>query len=188
MDYQLFHLLNQLAGRFDGADDIFERVASTGPLILVALLAGMWFWPGPRPARADRQWACIAAAISAALALGLNQIIIRLWARPRPFDSHHVVLLLKPSHDPSFPSDHATFAFAVAVSILLVSRRIGIWALAIAIVLAVSRVYVGEHYFGDVAAGAAIGSAMAYAVNQARPILMPLLERPMDLARRLHLA
>ena len=98
------------------------------------------------------------------------------------------VLLLKPSTDPSFPSDHATFAFAVAVSIFLASRRLGWWALAGAAVLALSRVYVGEHYLGDVVAGALIGSAVAFGVFQLRPVLSPVIAHPMRLARRLHLA
>jgi len=188
VDYTLFHLINALAGHFDGADDTLEMIARFGPFVLVGLLAIVWFWPGRSSERDDRQWACLSAAISAALALGINQIIIRLYERPRPFAAHHVVLLLKPSADPSFPSDHATFAFAVAVSIFVASRRLGWWALAAATVLSLSRVYVGEHYLGDVVAGGLIGSAVAFGVFQLRPVLSPVIAHPMRLARRLHLA
>lgn len=187
MDYTLFHAVNQLAGHYDRIDDVFEFIAKYSPFALIALLLGLWFWPGTRSGRDRRQWACIAATVSAALALGINQVIIRLWERPRPFAAHHAVLLLKPSQDPSFPSDHATFAFAVAVAIFLAHRRAGIAALILAAALGFSRVYVGEHYVGDVVVGALIGAATAFAVYQLRTLALPIIDPPMRLARRLRL-
>jgi len=187
LDTKLFHAINDLAGRADGIDDAFEYVARYAPFALIALLLGMWFWPGQRADRDRRQWGCIAATVSTALALGINQVIIREWARPRPFAAHDAVLLLKPSHDPSFPSDHATFAFAVAVAVYLASRRAGIASLVVAAALGFSRVYVGEHYGGDVLAGALIGGAVAYGVYQLRPFVQPLIDPPMRVARRIRL-
>lgn len=187
MDTRLFDAINDLAGRVDGIDDGFELVARYAPVALIALLLGLWFWPGPRAERDGRQWACLAATASASIALAFNQVIIRVWQRPRPFAVHDAILLLKPSHDPSFPSDHATFAFAVAVAIVLVNRRVGITALIVAAVLGFARVYVGEHYVGDVLAGALIGGATAYAVHQLRPLAAPIVDPPMRLARRMRL-
>jgi undecaprenyl-diphosphatase len=104
----------------------------------------------------------VAAGFSALLALGIAQLIADLWARPRPYVSHPAAhLFIAPSHDPSFPSDHATAAFAIAVAILLRHRKAGWVALALAVVVSVSRVAVGTHYPGDVAAGAAVGTAAA---------------------------
>src|SRR6476620_8089071 len=150
MDYTLFHAINRLAGHIDLFDDTMQLIAAYAPFALIALLVGLWFKPGSPDQRDPRQWACITAVVSASLALGIAQVIIRIWERPRPFQSHHVHLLVKASTDPSFPSDHATFAFAVAVAIYLAHRRAGMLALGIAAILAVSRVYVGAHYVGDV--------------------------------------
>jgi len=188
MDYTLFHAVNQLAGHVDSVDDVMEGFARYAPFALIAVLLALWFLPGDRSKREIRQWACIAATASASLALGIAQVIIRIWDRPRPFADHHVVLLLKPSADPSFPSDHATFAFAVAVAIYLAHRRAGLVALGIAVILAISRVYVGEHYVGDVVGGAALGSLVAIGVYRLHDLAQPLLEPPLRLARRLHLA
>jgi undecaprenyl-diphosphatase len=103
-----------------------------------------------------------AAGFSALLALGIAHLIADLWARPRPYVAHpDVHLFIAPSHDPSFPSDHATAAFAIAVAIFLRHRRAGWVALGLATVLSIARVAVGTHYPGDVAAGAAIGTAAA---------------------------
>jgi undecaprenyl-diphosphatase len=188
METTAFHAINDLAGHIDQVDDVFEFLASKGPLLLVLVAIAMWFWPGPQADRDLRQWGCLVAGGAGALALGVNQILIRLWDRPRPFAEIHTVLLLKPSADPSFPSDHATFAFAVATATLLANRRLGLIAMWMAAVLSFARVYVGEHYVSDVLAGAAIGSVVAAAVFSLRPVVWPLLASPMRLARRLHLA
>ena len=78
-------------------DDVVEFVSSKGPFVLVLMILAAWFWPGTRMERDQRQWGGIAATIAASLALAINQGIIRVWDRPRPFEAHQVVLLLKPS-------------------------------------------------------------------------------------------
>jgi undecaprenyl-diphosphatase len=188
MDASLFHAINTLAGHIDQIDDFFEFSARLLPLALVGLLLALWFWPGSRAERDVRQWACIAATGASALALGINQVIIHLWDRPRPFADHPAVLLLPPSHDPSFPSDHAAFVFAIAVAVYLSHRRAGLVALMIATLVGFARVYVGEHYVSDVLAGAVIGALAAGGVQLLRPYLLPILDYPFRLARRWHLA
>lgn len=105
----------------------------------------------------------VAAGFSALLALGIAHLIVELWARPRPYVAHaaDAHLFIDRSHDPSFPSDHATAAFAIAVALLLRHRKAGWLALAMAAVLSVARVAVGTHYPSDVLAGAAIGTLAA---------------------------
>jgi undecaprenyl-diphosphatase len=104
----------------------------------------------------------VAAGFSALLALGIAHIIVEIWARPRPYVAHPGThLFIAPSGDPSFPSDHATAAFAIAVALLLRHRKAGWIALAMAVVLSVARVAVGIHYPGDVLAGAAVGTVAA---------------------------
>lgn len=188
VDAGLFSAINGLAGHVDSVDDFFELISRVMPFVLVGLALLAWFWPGPRVERDRRQWGAIVAGVGAALALGFNQIIIHIWARPRPFMSHSATLLLAPSHDPSFPSDHAAFAFAVAVGLCFAWRRVGMLALVGAALLSFARVYTGEHYVGDVVVGGLIGAGVAFAVNQARPWVLPVLNPPLRLARRLRLA
>jgi undecaprenyl-diphosphatase len=88
-----------------------------------------------------------------------NQVISHCWERPRPFVTHQTAthLLSARSPDPSFPSDHAAVAFAIAFGVLAFSRRAGLLFLATATLLGLSRVALGLHYPTDVLAGAVVG-------------------------------
>jgi undecaprenyl-diphosphatase len=74
----------------------------------------------------------------------------------------------------SFPSGHAATAFAAAVAVALVYPRLGRPLLALAVVIAVSRVYLGVHYVLDVAAGTllgiAVGLAAGWFIRAVRPL------------------
>jgi undecaprenyl-diphosphatase len=70
----------------------------------------------------------------------------------------HLLVLAAPSTDPSFPSDHATMAGAVAAGLLLVDRRLGAVAAAAAVLMGFARVYIAAHYPQDVLAGFAVGA------------------------------
>jgi membrane-associated phospholipid phosphatase len=70
-------------------------------------------------------------------------------------------VLASHARDASFPSDHAAAGFAIATVLVLGHRKLGAAALAFAALMSFARVYVGEHWPGDVLAGAAIGVAVA---------------------------
>jgi hypothetical protein len=93
------------------------------------------------------QYGSVAAVLAAGGALAVNQVIALLWARPRPFTAHPTVHVLLPrSTDPSFASDHAAAAFAIATVAILVRPRLGVAAVVLACLIAYARVYVGAHY------------------------------------------
>ena len=125
------------------------------------------------------------ATVSAAVALLINQPIAHAVARLRPYLAHpaHAHLLIARSHDPSFPSDHATGGFALAFAVWLYDRTIGSFLIVGAALLAFARVYVGTHYPGDVAAGALIGIGVALVLFKV-PALRRLIEATAALAGR----
>lgn len=64
----------------------------------------------------------------------------------------------------SFPSDHATFFFSLAVGMFFISQALGWLALVHAVVIiSFPRVYLGLHYLTDIAAGALLGGSITYA-------------------------
>jgi undecaprenyl-diphosphatase len=61
------------------------------------------------------------------------------------------------------PSGHASTSFAGAVVLTALVRRAAPALFVLALLVAVSRVYVGVHYPLDVVAGAALGAAVGLA-------------------------
>lgn len=67
--------------------------------------------------------------------------------------------------DNSFPSDHAIEFFSICITFLLFKKNLRYVWLAIAILVSISRVWVGVHYPADILVGAIlgiIGAALCY--------------------------
>ena len=80
----------------------------------------------------------------------------------------------------SFPSGHATVAFACATVLALAVPRLRVPFFVLAALIAFSRVYVGVHYPFDVLAGAVLGVGLATALRMLAAALRrsdPLLRR-----------
>jgi undecaprenyl-diphosphatase len=162
VDYRIEQYLNSPAGHHAVLDTLMRHAATWSVPVFIAVVAG-WFLLGwARGAAAERRGALI-ALLAAGGALLANQFVLLLWQRPRPFEAHpgSVVTLVSRTSDPSFPSDHAAAAVAIAVVLFLAHRRMGAVALALAGLVCLSRVYVGAHYPADVLGGALIGATVA---------------------------
>jgi len=163
MDYAIVSAFNGWASRSALASGLAIFLASHLVWFL-ALSAVIFLLLAPK----KRMLAFVSAAISAVLALLVNQGIGAVYFRPRPFADHAGIhaLIVKSSLDKSFPSDHAALAFALAAAIALVDRRWGAWLFAAAALVALGRVAAGVHYPTDVLAGALIGCLAAYAIHR----------------------
>lgn len=158
MNYQLMHAINSLSGHSGTLDTFMVFCAK---YLIYVLFAGLAV--AAMPFLRARRWytlACAAMALLGTFVLGL--LASAVLTEPRPFSTHAGVRVLTP-HDPgqSFPSDHATAAFAIAFVLLAYAdRRWGLLALGAAVLLGFARVYAGVHYPGDIA-GAAVLAAVA---------------------------
>ncbi len=96
----------------------------------------------------------------------LIALVIKMTVeRRRPYEAlAEADPLLRASVGNSFPSGHAATSFAGAIILGYLFHRALPGLLALAALVAVSRVYVGVHYPLDVLAGAALGSVVALAV------------------------
>lgn len=95
----------------------------------------------------------------------ISVILKNIWKIPRPFATMH----LTPLHSEvgySFPSGHATFFAALAVSMFLVDKKAGIIFSIIAILVGLSRIVIGVHYPTDVLAGLAVGALVGLIFNK----------------------
>ena len=105
----------------------------------------------------------VLAGASYVVATVLANILKAVFDRPRPpVDHPELHPLVDLPHSASMPSGHAAGAFAAAVAVGLVHPRLRWPLLALAALVALSRVWLGVHYASDVIAGAALGSAVAY--------------------------
>ena len=91
--------------------------------------------------------------------LVVNLCIKPLAARTRPYELiEGLQILVSRPHDYSFPSGHSANSLTCAWTIFrLAPKKYGVPALVLAVLIALSRLYVGVHYPTDVLAGAAIG-------------------------------
>jgi undecaprenyl-diphosphatase len=153
LDATVTHFINNLAGVSATFDALMIWISAVGVPLLVLAVAGQWW---VRNERAHTRHILIATGCSFLAGLALNQCILLFVHRMRPYEAGLTHLLIAPSPDFSFPSDHATASFAIAAGFLLhgCSRR-GLGFLVAALLVAFSRVYIGTHYVSDVLGGAA---------------------------------
>ena len=166
----IFDAINDLAGHVTIADNVMKFGAQYMIFAIAALVAVSWFLRvGDDRAR---RIAVYTAILAAALSILAVQVIQHFYVHQRPFVARSdVVLLISHGKDASFPSEHATTAFALAAGIAVYRLRFGMVLLLLASVVAFSRVYVGVHYPGDVVGGAILGISIAAVLRGARPML-----------------
>ncbi len=94
----------------------------------------------------------------------INNIILKnIIARTRPYEVvEGLNRIIGAQSDYSFPSGHSGASFAVAVVMFMeMPKKYGVPALIAAMLIALSRLYVGVHYPSDVIAGIFTGTLYA---------------------------
>ena len=127
----------------------------------------VWSWlRGSQDLRAT----LVRAALAGLVGLGANQLIGLVWYHPRPFEIGLGHAWLAHSKDSSFPSDHVTLLWAVALGLgLRRHTRVAGTAFGLAgIAVAWARIYLGVHFPFDMA-GAAVVALAAVAVTSSVP-------------------
>jgi undecaprenyl-diphosphatase len=157
-------LLNVLSARSVLLDDAMVVVTKAGVPVLVMAVALLWW---SRRDRQNTRHAVVAAGLSFVGGLLLNQLLLLFVHRVRPYDAGVTHLIISPSADWSFPSDHATAAVAITAAFLLNrDRQRGLMLLVAAGLICFSRVFVGTHYVSDVVGGATTGAVAAVTLHQ----------------------
>jgi undecaprenyl-diphosphatase len=162
-------LLEQLAS-FDREALEATQAIRWGPLTALFVLATAWWVKGcvfasigaVMDARARRRFpataivAILVGVLADLMAIGLKET----FDRTRPPEGEALIGL---PGSPSFPSGHATTSFALAAFVSALNPCLRLPLYALAAIIAISRPYLGVHYWLDVAAGAALGTALGLA-------------------------
>jgi undecaprenyl-diphosphatase len=177
-DIDLFWLINSRHTAL--ADTFFLIITNLGNFwIMLPVLAGIIVWKTPRP---QLRRALVFAAISLSLTGIITVTMKQTICRPRPLG--YFVTKAQPPEAPvqprfwgsfattrpvhvagprlryrSFPSGHTSGAFAFAVLMIALFGRWYWLTLIPAVLVALSRVYLGVHFPLDTMVGAFVGSA-----------------------------
>jgi membrane-associated phospholipid phosphatase len=144
------------------ADPIVAVATDLGSVYGIAGVAAVLAATGRRRAALD---VAAAGAIAWAVAQGAKPML----ARERPYEADGVERLVAPPAGSSWPSGHAAVAAAMATALwpgLRTTGRLGV--VKVAVLVGVSRAWVGVHHATDVIAGAGLGVLSGLAVRWAR--------------------
>ena len=144
-------------GFLDAVLPVITRTADHGELWIILALVLLVI-------RNQRKYG---AAVACGLMLDLvscNLLLKPLVGRIRPFAVNTAVeLLVKAPLDASFPSGHTAASFAAVFALKAAGSPLWKPALAVAVVIAFSRLYLYVHWPSDVLAGALLGAAVGWA-------------------------
>lgn len=181
LDVAIYRALNGLCGTSHLLDRLVYHSTPLRGVLFMGIFGLLWF---RRDKTQTRTRETLVLAIPAVvLALVLNRTISMLLPfRLRPM---YAIGANPPSfpwgydleHWSSFPSDNASYLFAIAASVWLVSRTLGTLFGIFSAFVVIGRVYLGIHYPSDILAGALLGVASALIFNQ--PVMHRRLAAPL---------
>ncbi|MFC0681932.1 phosphatase PAP2 family protein [Lysobacter korlensis] len=137
------------------------------PARLMDFLGGGWFGVLAVPILVavlliltKHRWGALYFVIASALSAGVVQLLKNLFDRARPED-----ILVVADHG-SFPSGHVANAATIAVTLGIILRRTWVWigGVAYAVLMMLSRTYLGAHWLSDTVGGLLVGAGMAVVV------------------------
>lgn len=105
------------------------------------------------------------ALLALILSAVVNNAILKPWiARPRPYEMIPALTpLIEKPIDYSFPSGHTAASFAAAcVFYRNLPKKAGVPLILLAVLISLSRIYLGVHYPSDVLGGFISGLALSY--------------------------
>lgn len=169
------------------------------PVAMCLILLGLWIGHHDAFGRERLQRTIINASVS----IGISTLVVRIinmhdfWPRPflvdnaaiRESATNAAQTVFYLPHDPTFPSNAATIAFATATAIWLGNRKAGAIFYILAFAWVFARFYAGIHFFVDIATGALIGIITSVLISKLfMPRTEPVVTVALRIARFLYIA
>jgi undecaprenyl-diphosphatase len=163
LDVFLFNQINGLAGKSVCLDNVAIFFARYFEYFLILCLFLFMI------KNAKKYWRMVIQGFAAAILskFVITNIIRWLFPRPRPFVENHANLLFDyNSAEPSFPSGHAAFYFAIATIVYFYNRKAGVLFFIASFLITAARVFSGIHWPSDILFGAIIGIFSGWLINK----------------------
>ncbi|MBU8878681.1 undecaprenyl-diphosphatase [Bacillus sp. FJAT-29790] len=159
MNYELFKSIHNLSGHSNVLDNIMVFITNNAIYIFALTLLVLWVFGGKSMKRA-----VLYAGGTGVVALVVNVLISLIYFEPRPFVTHHIETLIPHAADASFPSDHSTGAFAIAIAMWFRYKKVGIPMFILALLTGYSRIWAGVHYPFDVLGSLIVAIVVSYVI------------------------
>jgi membrane-associated phospholipid phosphatase len=164
LEYPLMHFINLFARRCSFLDyqlGFLSRFNWSSGIIFMCLIWYAWF----RSTEPDYRARILVGTFGAAFSGILSRLLqLTLPSHLRPLHTPGLAFLAPAGLDPdtlnhwnSFPSDHAAVLFGLATVIYLARPKLGYLALLWALLINLTRIYLGLHFPTDIVSGAAVG-------------------------------
>ncbi|WET79030.1 phosphatase PAP2 family protein [Amycolatopsis sp. QT-25] len=144
-----------------GLGSMFTKV---GLLFFGALFVAVW-WRARATNDTTQVTRALLAPVVTVIAYVLSELLKLVVNEDRPcrgLPEGSTILECPEVGDWSLPSNHATIAAAAAMGLILARRRVAPLVMALTLLMAFSRVFVGVHYPHDVLLGIALGIGVAW--------------------------
>ena len=171
-DLPLEQVINSYANKSAFIDRLFydlDTYCTFAGVPVVALIWGEWFRSEDTERRARLILGIVAVICAGVLSRGLQHL---LATHSRPFYDPALRFDLPSVLDQtplntwnSFPSDHASVFFGLAVMIASIRPRMGLAVFLWLVFVESARAYSGAHYPSDLIGGAALGASLVWLVQ-----------------------
>jgi undecaprenyl-diphosphatase len=127
--------------------DTFFILGAKYLFLVSAVIAIVYFWKYEK-----RAWkrTILFTGVALILTYILGHITGHFFYNARPFVADNFTPLIPHAPDNGFPSDHTLLAAGIAAVFLYLDRKAAIYLWIIAIIVGISRVYVGVHHPLDI--------------------------------------
>lgn len=167
MNEHLFRLINNLGKEYTILNPGVVFIAEDMVIFLAIVVLTFWF------TRINKnRIMVICGSITFVIAEILGKIAGKIHSNHQPFaELSNVNQLIEKAVDNSFPSDHTILFFSFCVTFCLYRGARGFFWVLLAVLVGVSRIWVGVHYPGDIMVGAIISIGTAIIVSRVVPKL-----------------
>ena len=175
MNNSIFYFFYNFAHQSAVVDNLIVFLAVYFPY-LVIIIAGLFLLfhhdvfkaENPYQIFLEKKKEILMVFITSGFAWVVARLLKIIIHTPRPFDALSNVTSLFPESGYAFPSGHATFFLALAMSIYFLHKKAGYWFIFFALVIGLARIVAGVHFPIDILGGFVLGGVVAYFVKMYR--------------------